>query len=139
MDSKTTNSEFKEWVVEGIDRGDDVSLEVTIGLYEHYDCIGRFRFQYNRTEDRVGPMYIPGRWGSSFDDKDAERDNRAAFEAAQAVAEETGARAEMYVHSQEYLNQVSQESLSDLIGKVGEERVRKILAEEAEASGSDAE
>lgn len=134
MEPKNTNSEFKEWVVEGVDRGDDVSLEVTIGLYEHYDCMGLFRFQYNRTEDRVGAMYIPGRGGSSFDDKDAKRDNRAAFEAAQAVAEETGARAEMYVHSQEYLNQVSQESLSDLIGEVGEERVRELLTEEAETT-----
>jgi hypothetical protein len=132
METKVPNSEFRQWVVEDIERGDDVSLEVTIGLYEHYDCVGRFRFQYNRTEDQVGTMYIPGRWGSSFDDKDAKRDNRAAFEAAQAVAEETDARAEMYVHSQEYLNEVSQESLSDLIGEVGEERIRELLTEEAE-------
>ena len=132
MELESTDSEFRQWIVEGVNRGDDVSLEITIGLYEHYDCVGQFRFQYNRTEDRVGAMYIPGRWGSSFDDKDAKRDNRAAFEAAQAVAEETGARAEMYVHSQEYLNQVSQESLSDLIGEVGEERVRELLTEETE-------
>jgi hypothetical protein len=132
MGSKIPDSEFKQWIVEGVDRGDDVSLDVTIGLYENYDCVGRFRFQYNRTEDRVGAMYIPGRWGSSFDDKDAKRDNRAAFEAAQAVAEETRACAVMYVHSQEYLNKVSQESLSDLIGEIGEERVRELLTEEAE-------
>lgn len=132
METNIPESEFRQWVVEDVERGDDVSLEVTLGLYEHYDCVGRFRFQYNRTEDRVGTMYMPGRWGSSFDDKDAKRDNRAAFEAAQAVAEETGARAEMYVHSQEYLNEVSQESLSDLIGEVGEERVRELLTEEAE-------
>lgn len=71
--------------------------------------------------------------GSSFDDKKADRDNRVAFEAAQTVAEETGTRAEMYVHSQEYLNTVSQESLSDLIGEVGEGRVRDLLTEEAGA------
>ena len=132
MGTNIPDSEFRQWVVEDVECGDDVSLEVTIGLYEHYDCVGQFRFQYNRTEDRVGTMYIPGRWGSSFDDKDAKRDNRAAFEAAQTVADETDARAEVYVHSQEYLNKVSQESLSDLIGEVGEERVRELLTEEAD-------
>jgi len=135
MNTKIPDSEFRQWIVEDVERGDDVSLEVTIGLYEHYDCVGQFRFQYNRTEDRVGTMYIPGRWGSSFDDKDADRDNRAAFEAAQAVAEETGTRAEMYVQSQEYLDTVSRESLSDLIGEVGEERARELLEEEIEGEG----
>jgi hypothetical protein len=80
-------------------------------------------------------MYIPGRWGSSFDDKDADRDNRAAFEAAQAVAEETGTRAEMYVQFQEHLDTVSRESLSDLIGEVGEERARELLEEGIEEQG----
>ena len=81
-------------------------------------------------------MYIPCRWGSSFDDKDAKRDNQTAFKAAQAVAEETGARAVLYVPSEEYLNKVSQESLSDLIGQVGEERVRDLLIEETETQDS---
>jgi len=135
MKAKTPDSEFRQWVVEDVERRDDVSLEVTIGLYEHYDCVGRFRYQYNQTEDEAGLIYIPGRWGSSFDDKDADRDNRAAFEAAQAVAEETGTRAEMYVQSQEYLDTVSRESLSDLIGEVGEERARELLEEEIEGEG----
>ncbi|MFC4451900.1 hypothetical protein [Halorussus aquaticus] len=137
MEAKTPDSEFRQWVVEDVGRGDDVSLEVTIGLYEHYDCVGRFRFQYNRTEDGAGPIYTPGRWGSSFDDKDADRDNWAAFEAAQAVAEETGTRAEMYVQSQEYLDTVSCESLSSLIGEVGKERTRELLEEEIEGEGID--
>ncbi|WP_254862280.1 hypothetical protein [Halovivax gelatinilyticus] len=134
MGSETSNPEFKQWKIEEIVRGDDidVSIEVYLGLYEHYNRVGQFRFQYNRGEDGVGPIYIPGRWGSSFDDKDADRDNQAAFEAARAVAEETGTRVEMYVHSQEYLDTVSRESLSNLIGKVGEERAREILKEETE-------
>jgi len=132
MEPNNADSEFRRWVVEEVTRGDDVSLEATIGLYEHYDCVGRFRFQYNRTEDEAGPIYIPGRKGSSFDDKDADRDNRAAFEAAQAVAEETGTRAEMYVQSQKYLDTVSRESLSDIIGEVGEERARELLEKEIE-------
>lgn len=134
MGSETPNSEFRQWEVEEIERGSnvDASIEITLGLYEHYDRLGRFRFQYNRSEDGVGTIYIPGRWGSSFDDKDATRDNRAAFEAAQAVAEETGTRAEIYVKSQEYLDTVSRESLSELIGEVGEERARELLEEETE-------
>ncbi|MFC4437468.1 MULTISPECIES: hypothetical protein [Natrialbaceae] len=134
MGSDNFSSEFKQWRIEEIERGGDVdvSIEVALGLYEHYNCMGRFRFQYNRSEDGAGPIYIPGRWGSSFDDKDADRDNRAAFEAAQAVAEATGTRVEMYVQSQEYLDTVSRESLSDLIGEVGEERARELLEEETE-------
>jgi len=134
MESAGTNSEFRQWRIEEIKSKNDIdaSIEVTLGLYEYHDCIGRFRFQYNRGEDGVGPIYIPGRWGSSFDDKDADRDNRAAFEAAQAVAEETGTRAELYIQSQKYLDTLSRESLSGLIGKVGEERARELLEEEAE-------
>lgn len=134
MGSDIPNTEFKQWKVDDIVRGDgtDVSIEVYLGLYEHYNRIGRFRFQYNRGEDGAGPIYIPGRWGSSFDDKNADRDNQAAFEAARAVAEETGTRVEMYVKSQEYLDTVSRESLSNLIGKVGEERAREMLKGEIE-------
>jgi len=134
METETSNSEYRQWRVEEFERknSEDASIEVVLGLYEHYDCLGRFLFQYNRSEDGVGTIYIPGRWGSSFDDKDAARDNQAAFEAAQAVAEETGTRAEMYVQSQEYLDTVSRESLSELIGKVGEECARELLEEETE-------
>lgn len=134
METGVSDSEFRQWRVEKIERknNEDASIEVVLGLYEHYDRLGRFRFQYNRSEDGVGTIYIPGRWGSSFDDKDAARDNRAAFEAAQAVAEETGTRAEMYVQSQEYLDTVSRDSLSELIGKVGEGRARELLEEETE-------
>lgn len=134
MKHRSSESDFRKWQIEEIARGEDteVSIEVSLGLYEDYRCIGRFLFQYNRSADGVGPIYVPGRWGSTFDDKDADRDNRAAYEAARAVAEETGTRAEMYVHSQAYLNNVSRESLSDLIGKVGEERARQLLQEESE-------
>lgn len=38
----------------------------------------------------------------------------------------------MYVHSQEYLDAVSRESLSELIGKVGENRARELLEKEIE-------
>jgi hypothetical protein len=134
METGVSESEFQQWRIEKIERknNEDASMEVALGLYEHYDCLGRFRFQYNRSEDGVGTIYIPGRWGSLFDDKNADRDNRAAFEAAQAVAEETGTRAEMYVQSQEYLDTVSRESLSELIGKIGEGRARELLEEETE-------
>ena len=134
MDADITNSEFRQWRVEEIEHGSsvDASIEIVLGLYEHHDCLGRFRFQYNRSEDGVGTIYLPGRWGSSFDDKDADRDNQAAFEAAKVVAEETGTRAELFVQSQEYLDTVSRESLSELIGKVGEERARGLLEEAIE-------
>lgn len=132
MESETPNSVGRYWRVEEIKRGKDidVSIEVTLGLYEQYNCIGRSVFQYNRSEDGAGPVYIPGRWGSSFEDKDADRDNRAAFEAARTVADETGTRAELVVQSQAYLDSVSRESLSELIGEVGEERARELLEEE---------
>lgn len=129
MESGSGNDAFRAWRVEEIRDGSDTdaSLDVTLGLYEQHNRIGRFRFQFNKSEDGVGTIYLPGRWGSSFDDRDADRDNRAAFEAAQVVAEETGTRAETFVSSQEYLDSVSRESLSGLIGEVGEERARELL------------
>lgn len=92
MEIGMTNSEYWQWRVEEVERGSnvDASIEIILGLYEHHDCLGRFRFQYNKSEDGVGTIYIPGRKGCSFDDKDAARDNQAAFAAAQAVAEATG-------------------------------------------------
>lgn len=134
MPPNAPNPEFEEWRVESIDRepDGDGSIEVSVGLYEHHNRIGRFRFQYNRWEDGVGPLYKPGRRGDSFDDKDAERNNRAAFEAAKAVAEETGTRAGLYVHSQDYLDTVARDSLSNLIGEVGEDRARELLEEETQ-------
>lgn len=132
MEPETANSGGRYWRVEEIKRRSDidVSIEVTLGLYEHYNCVGRSVFQYNKSEEDVRPIYILGRWGSSFEDKDADRDNRAAFEAARAVADETGTRAELYVQSQAYFESVSHESLSELIGEVGEERARELLEEE---------
>lgn len=139
MTTETVTVESDRWRVEEIrhESEDDVSLEVLLGLYEHHDCQGQFRFQYMRTEDGAGPIYIPGRWGSTFDDRDAARDNRAAFEAAQAVAEETGTRVELYIQSQAYLNRISRDSLSDLIGEVGEERARELLEAETEGEPED--
>lgn len=134
MDTDSGISKFQSWRVEEIRDGSDTdaSLDITLALYDQHNRVGRFRFQFNKTEDGVGTVYIPGRWGSSFDGKDADRDNRAAFEAAQVVAEETGTRAEMFVSSQEYLDSVSRESLSGLIGEVGEERARELLEEATE-------
>jgi len=95
MDSGSGIDDFRSWRLEEIRTGSDTdaSIDVTLSLYEQHNRIGRFRFQFNKSEDGVGTIYLPGRWGSSFDDRDADRDNRAAFEAAQEVAEETGTRA----------------------------------------------
>lgn len=127
-------SEQEQWRVGEIDHNPDgdVSLEILIEYYQNRTQNGSYRFQYYRWEDGAGPIYRPGRKGSSFEGKDAARDNRAAFEAAQAVAEETGTRAEIVVFSQAYLNQVSRESLSELIGEVGEKQVRELLVDKLE-------
>lgn len=134
MEVSNNDIDYRTWRIEEIDTDPeaDVSIEVTVGLYEHYDRIGTYVFQYNRTEDGVGPIYIPGRLGSTFEDKNADRDNQARFEASMAVAEHTGTRVEMYVMSQSYLNSVSRDSLSDLIGEVGEERAMELLQGEVE-------
>lgn len=120
------------WSIGEIKQGPEVvgaSIEMYLTLEEHYQPLVRYRFQYNRRRDPVGPIHIPGRFGSSAEDKATERDNRAAFEAARAVAEETGTRVKMYVHSQEYLNSISRESLDGLIEKLGEEEARQLLEE----------
>lgn len=130
---KSPNDGETIWNVDSIRSGPDageVSMEVDVQLQRMYRTETRFTFQFNQHEDGVGPIYVPGRWGTDADDKVADRDNRAAFEAACAVANETGTRAELYVHSQEYLNSVSEDSIADMIGKVGEGRVREMLEKE---------
>jgi|GEM_PF-4061317 len=124
MDAGFKDDPAMQWSVGEIKQGpdtEDASIEVYISLEENHRQVVRYRFQYNRTSDGAGTIYTPGRWGSSTNDKISERDNRAAFEAACAVAKKTGTRAEVYVHSQEYLNSVSRDSLEDLIGELGEE------------------
>jgi enamine deaminase RidA (YjgF/YER057c/UK114 family) len=107
-------------------------MEVRVSLEQNYRPVVRYRFQFNRTTDGAGPIHIPGRFGLSAGDKLAERDNRATFEAAQAVAEETGTHVEMYVMSQVYLNSTSRNALDDLIGEVGEAEARQLLEEASE-------
>lgn len=136
---KNPNDGKTNWKVDSIRSGPaagEVSLEVDVHLQRMYRTETRFTFQYNQSEDPAGPIYIPGRWGTDADDKVADRDNRAAFETACAVANETSTRAELYVHSQEYLNSVSEDSVADLIGKVGEGRVREILKKEVSDLGT---
>lgn len=130
----------KEWIVEEIRQGKEVenaSIEVDIGLYEHHDADIRYIFQFIRTEDGAGTIYIPGRMGSTAEDKVATRDNKAKFIATQAVAEETGTRAETVVMSQDYLNSVMRDSMEDLIGQIGEEEARRILQEAANETDSE--
>lgn len=130
---ENSNDGETTWKVDSIRSGPDagdVSMEVDVHLQRMYRTETRFTFQYNQSEDPVGPIYVLGRWGTDADEKVADRDNRAAFEAACAVANETGTRAELYEHSQEYLNSVSEASVADLIGKVGEGRVRELLERE---------
>lgn len=134
------NALGKEWVVEEIRQGKEVenaSIEVDIGLYEHLDADIQYVFQFIRTEDGAGTIYIPGRIGSTAEDKIATRDNKAKFIAAQAVAEETGTRAETIVMSQDYLNSVMRDSMDDLIGQIGEEEARRLLQEAANETDSE--
>jgi len=137
MDAGSKDNPAMQWSVGEIKQGtdtEDASIEVYVSLEDNYRPVVRYLFQYNRTSDGAGTIYIPGWCGSSVDDKVAERDNRAAFEAACAVAEETGTRAEIYVKSQKYLNSISRESLEDLIGQLGQEEARSLLEEAIEES-----
>ena len=48
METEISNSEYRQWRVEEFERknSEDASIEVVLGLYEHYDCLGRFLFQW---------------------------------------------------------------------------------------------
>lgn len=130
MQPVSSDDPAEQWVVEEIRDGPEVenaSIEVDVGLYEHHTPAVRYRFQFLRSEDGAGTIYLPGRRGDTAENKQADRNNEATFVAAQAVAEKTGTRVEMYVMSQEYLNSVARDSLEDLIGEVGQKEARELL------------